>query len=166
MRKNPTSIRTSPDGRRYLFPLAIEDTYTYFRRVWLSLSRNSVVTPAEPPRVPSRAIRQVCIHTSAVARKHARRAQALLERATPTFQGMLLSMGASGVFRARPRCAYLPTWAGPAMRSSPLTSPSFRRSARESGAGFRDEQRTAPILYRPKCRTPCVRPRYRRGRTR
>src|SRR6266542_2704848 len=46
--------------------------YTYLAGVWLSLSRKSVVTPAEPPRVPSRAIRQACIHTSAVARKHAR----------------------------------------------------------------------------------------------
>src|SRR6266542_3882846 len=50
------------------------------RWVRLSSSRNSVVAPAEPPRVPSRAIRQVCIHTSAVARKHARPAQALLEK--------------------------------------------------------------------------------------
>src|SRR6266542_909419 len=58
--------------------------YTYLRRVWLSLSRNSVAAPAEPPRVPPRAIRQVCIHTSTVARKHARPAQGLLERATPT----------------------------------------------------------------------------------
>src|SRR6266496_6534242 len=89
-RRSKTRTPSSSAARQEPHPLQ-RGTYAYLtalsknpgraaKWVWLSLSRNSVVAPAEPPRVPPRVIRQVCIHTSAVARKHARPARALLDK--------------------------------------------------------------------------------------